>query len=128
MRPPERPYTPMAGIVVVAVAVAMADEVADEEADEENDEEKDARSTNAHTAKWTIIPPKHAKRENTLKTTIVIQIPPGMTSEHAITSVSQDTSRPTAFTSNVPRINATKSPKAQHPHCLLQQEITTRSD
>jgi hypothetical protein len=46
-------------------AVAMADEVADEEINEKTD----ARSKNAHTAKWTIIPPKHAEGEHTVKTT-----------------------------------------------------------
>jgi len=40
--------------------VAMADEAVDKEADKEID----ARSTNADTAKWTIIPPKQADREN----------------------------------------------------------------
>ena len=107
--------------MVVAVAVAMADKVADEEANEETD----ARSTIAHTVKWTIIPPKHGERENALKMTMAIQTPPGMTSEHTITAVSQDTSRPNAFTSNMPGINATKSTKAQHPHRLLQQDIAT---
>jgi hypothetical protein len=63
MRQPERSYTPMAEIVVVAVAVAMADEVADAELDKETD----TRSTNAHTAKWIIIPPEHAEKEGTLK-------------------------------------------------------------
>jgi hypothetical protein len=33
MHPPERPYTPVAEIVVVAVAVAVADEVVDLEVD-----------------------------------------------------------------------------------------------
>jgi hypothetical protein len=116
MRPPEQPYTPVAEIVVVAVAVA------DEVADAEVDEETDARSTNAHTAKWTIIPPKHAEKESTLK---AIQIPPGTTSGHATTAVSQDTSKPTASTSNVPGINATRSTKAQHLPRSLQQEIAT---
>jgi hypothetical protein len=90
--------------------------VADEVADAEVDEETDARSTNAHTAKWTIIPPKHAERERTLKTTQTpvvhtpaVQTPPGTTNVLATTAVSQDTSSPTASTSNVPGINATKS-------------------
>jgi len=121
MRPPERAYTSVAEIVVVAVAVAVADEVEDEEADEEIE----ARSTNAHTAKWTIIPPKNAERENRLKTTTAIQTPPATTGKYAITAVPQDASRPTASTSHVPGINATKSTKAQHVHRLLQQEITT---
>jgi hypothetical protein len=99
-------------MVVVAVAVAVADEVADAEVDEEMDD----RSTNAHTAKWTIIPPKHAERESTLKTiqTPASQTPPGTTNVLATTVVSQDTSSPTASTSNVPRINATKSTRALH--------------
>jgi len=118
MRPPERPYTAGAEIVVVAVAVAVADEVADSEVDKETD----ARSTNAHTAKWTIIPPKHAEKENTVK---AIQILAGTTSGHATTAVSQDTSKPTASTSNVPGINARRSTKAQHLPRSLQQEIAT---
>jgi len=108
--------------------VAVADEVADAEVDEETD----ARSTNAHTAKWTIIPPKHAERESTLKTTQTpavqtpaVQTPPGTTNVLVTTVVSQNTSSPTASTSNVPGINATKSTKAQHLHRLLQQEIAT---
>jgi hypothetical protein len=84
--------------------------VADVVADAEVDEETDARSTNAHTAKWTIIPPKHAEKENTLK---AIQIPPGTTSGYATTAVSQDISKPTASTSTIPGINATRSTKAQ---------------
>jgi hypothetical protein len=96
---------------IMAVADKVADKVADEVADAEVEEETDARSTNAHTGKWTIIPPKHAEKESTLKG---IQIPPGTTSGHATTAVSQDTSKPTASTSNVPRINATRSTKAQH--------------
>ena len=101
--------------------------MADELADEVVDEEMDARSTNAHTAKWTIFPLKHAERETTLKTTQTpaIQTPPGTTNELATTAVSHDTSSPTASTSNVPGINATKSTKAQHPHRLRQQEIAT---
>ena len=102
MHPPERLHTPVAEIVAVA----------DELTDEGVDQETDVRSTDAYTASWTIIPPKHAERENALKTTTAIQTPPGTTSEHAITAVSQDTSRPTASTSNVPGITATKSTKA----------------
>jgi hypothetical protein len=47
MNPSERAYTPVAEIV------AVPDEVVDAEVDEETD----ARRTNAHTAKWIIIPP-----------------------------------------------------------------------
>jgi hypothetical protein len=111
MQTPERPYTPVAEIV------AVADEVADTDAVEETD----ARSTNAHTAKWTIIPPKHAESESTLKTTQTpvvqtpaVQTPPGTMNVLATTGVSQDTASPTASTSNVPRINATKSTRALH--------------
>jgi len=118
MRPPERPYTLVAEIVLVAVAVAVADELVDAEADEE----MDTRSTNTHTAKWTIIPPKHAEKESTLK---AIQIPPGTKSGDATTAVSQDTSKPTVSTSNVPGINRTRSTKAQHLPRSLQQEIAT---
>jgi len=114
MRPLERPYTPVAEIV----AVPVADEVAEAEVDEATE----ARSTNAHTAKWTIIPPKHAENESTRN---AIQIPPGMMSGHATTAVSQDTSMPTASTSNVPGINATRSTNAQHLPRSLQQEIAT---
>jgi hypothetical protein len=120
-RPPEQPYTPVADIVVVAVAMAVPDEVADMEVDEE----MHTRSTYAHTAKWTIIPLKHAERQKALNMTMAIQTPRGMTSDHAITAVSQDTSRATASTSNVPGIKRTKSTKAQHPHRLLQLEIAT---
>jgi len=63
----------------VAEMVAVADEVMDEKTE--------ATSTNAHTATWTIIPWKHAERENALKTTMAIQIPPGTTSEYAISVV-----------------------------------------
>jgi hypothetical protein len=114
MHPLERPYTP----IVEIVAMAMQDGVADAEVDEETD----ARSTNAHTTKWTIIPHKHAENENTRK---AIQIPPGTMSEHTTTAVSQDTSKPTESTSNVPGINATRSTKAQYLPCSLQQEIMT---
>jgi hypothetical protein len=104
MPPPERPYTS------VVENVDMVDEVADAEVDEE----MDTRSTNAYTAKWTIIPPKHAERESTLKTTqpLVVQTPavqtcPGTTNVLATTAVSQNTSSRTAYTSHVPGINAT---------------------
>jgi hypothetical protein len=89
------------------------------------DEETDVRSTNAHTAKWTIIPPKRARRESVLKMTQKPAIQTETTNVHATTAVSQDTSRRTASTSNVPGINATELIKAQHPHRLLQQEIVT---
>jgi len=114
MHSPEGSYTSVAEIV----AVAVVDEVVDAEVDEETD----ARSTNAHTAKWTIIPPRHAEKESILK---VIQITPGIKSGHATTAVSQDTSKPTVSTSNVPGINATRSTKAQHLPRSLQQEIVT---
>jgi hypothetical protein len=87
MHPHGRPYTPGTEMV----AVAMAHSVADEEVVKEIE----SSSTNAHTAKWTITPPMHLERERTLK---VIQIPPAMTSRHATTAVSQDTSRLTAST------------------------------
>ena len=122
MDPSERPYTPVAEIVAVANEVA----------DEEEDEVTDASSINPHTAKWSIIPLKHAERESTMKTTQTpavqtpaVQTPLGTRNVVATTAVSQDTSSPTASTSNVPGINATKSTKAQHPHRLLQQEIVT---
>jgi hypothetical protein len=118
MSPPEQPCTAVAEMVALAVALAVVDEVADAEVDEETD----ARSTNAHTAKWTIIPPKHAENESTLK---AIQIPPGMMSRHATTAVSQDTSKPTGSTSNVPGINTTRSTKAHHLPRSLQKEIAT---
>jgi hypothetical protein len=96
----------MAEIMVVAVAVGVVDEVTDAEVDEETD----ARNPDAHTANWTIIPPKHAEKDSTLK---AIQIPSGTTSGHATTAVSQDTSNPTASTSNVPGMNVTRSTTAQ---------------
>ena len=116
-----RPYNAVAEIVVAAAAVA------NEVADQEEDDETDARSTHAHTSKWTIIPPKHAERESTLKTTQTpaIHTPPGPMKELATTVVSQDTSSLTASTSYVPGINATKSTKVQHLHRLLRQEIAT---
>jgi hypothetical protein len=52
MRHQERLYTPLAEIVVMT----------DTMADEEEHEESDIRRTNAHTAKWTVILPKHAER------------------------------------------------------------------
>jgi hypothetical protein len=104
MHPPEQLYTPV--VEIVAVADKVTDEV--------EDAETDARSTNAHTATWTIIPRKHAERENALKMTMAIQTLPGTTSKHAITAVLQDTSRPTASTLNTPGNNATKSTKALH--------------
>jgi hypothetical protein len=100
------------------LAVAVADMVADVEVDEETN----ARSTNAHTAKWTIIPPKQAEKGISLK---AIPIPPQTTSRHATTAVSQDTSKPTASTSHLPGINATRSTKPQHLPSLVQQEIAT---
>jgi len=103
--------------------MAVADEVVDEEADEETD----ARSTNVITAKLTIIPPKHVERESTLKMTQTpaIQTPPGIKHELATTVVSQNTSSHNAYTSNVPKINATKSTMAPYPLRLLLQEIAT---
>jgi hypothetical protein len=127
MHPPKQPYTPVVEIV------AVVDEVADAEVDEE----MDARSPNAHTEKLTIIPPKHAERESTVKTTQTplvqtpavqtpaVQTPPGTTNVLATAAVSQATSSRPASTSNVTGINATKSTKAQHRHLLLQQEIAT---
>jgi hypothetical protein len=50
MRHPERLNTPVAEIVVMT----------DKMLDVVEYEESDARRTNAHTAKWTVIPPKHA--------------------------------------------------------------------
>jgi len=124
MHPPERHYTAIAEILAMPDVVAdkVADKEAENVADAEVDEETDARSTNAHTAKWAIIPPKHVEKESML---IAIQIPPGTTSRHATTAVSHDTSKATASTSNVPGINATRSTKAQHLPRLLQQGITT---
>jgi len=113
MRPLERPYTPVAEIVVVADVVA----------DEEVDEETDARGTNAHTTRWTIIPPNHVERESTRKTTqsLEIQTPPGTMNELTIPAVSQDISSPTASTSNIPGINATRLTEAEHSHRLLRR-------
>ena len=93
----------------MAVADKVADKVADNVADAEVDEDTDARRTNAHTAKWTIVPLKHAEKECMLDAT---QIPPGTTSGHATTAVSQDTSKRTASASHMPGINATRSTKA----------------
>ena len=56
MGPLEGPCSLLVEILVVAVA--MADDVVEEE-----DEETDARSTNAHPAKWKIIPTKHAEKD-----------------------------------------------------------------
>jgi len=117
MHSPEQRYT----LVAEIVAVAVEDKVADDEVDEETD----ARSANAHPAKWTITPPKHAERDSTLTP---IQTPPAMMSGHATTTGSQNTSRPTASTLNMPRINAAKSTKAQHQNRLLQLEIAILSD
>jgi hypothetical protein len=49
--------------VAEIVAVGVADDMVDEEAEEETND----RSSNAHTARWTIIPPKHVEWESTLK-------------------------------------------------------------
>jgi hypothetical protein len=110
-------------IVLLAVALPMVDEVADKEMDKATD----ARTTNAHTCKWTIIPLKHMEKGSTLTMTqsLVKQTPPGMTNVLLTTEVSQDTSSPTAFTSNVPGIKTTHSTKEHYPHCLLQQEMVT---
>jgi hypothetical protein len=94
MHLPERGYSPVAEILTVAVAVA--------------DEEMDFRSTNAQTAKSTIIPPKCAERKSMLKTTQQPAIQTQTTNEHATTAVCQDTVRETASTSNEPGINATE--------------------
>jgi hypothetical protein len=71
--------------------LAIAHEVADEEVDDETE----ARGTNTHAEKWTIIPPKHAKRESTVKTTQTpaIQSPPETSNELATTPITQDTSK-----------------------------------
>jgi len=95
-------------VEIMAVADEVADAKVDEVADAEVNKETDARSTSAHTVKRAITPPKHAERENALKTTKGIQSPPGKTNKLATTVVSQDTSNPTESTSNVPGINATK--------------------
>jgi len=102
MHPPEQLYTP--GVVIIAVV------------DKDADEEMDSRCTNAETAKWTIRPMQHAESEKALKTTptTAIQTPPGTTNELATMALSQDNSSPTASTSNVPGINATKSIRALH--------------
>jgi len=65
----------------VAAIEAVADQVVDEEVDQEVDQEMRARSPNAHTAKWTIIPLNHGGREVNPKTTETpaIQTPPGTT-------------------------------------------------
>jgi hypothetical protein len=102
--------------MVEMVTVAMEDKVADKEVDKV----MNATSTNAHPAKWTIIPPKHAERNSPLTG---IQTPPVMMSGHATTAVSQDNSKQTAYTSNVPMINPTRYTKAQHFAHLQQQEI-----
>jgi hypothetical protein len=49
------------------------DKKPDEETDEETDENTDTRSANAHTAKWTFIPPTNVESESLLQT---IQTPP----------------------------------------------------
>jgi hypothetical protein len=80
------------------------------EAEKEADEDMDAGSINAHTAQRTFIPLNHAERECELKIaqSIVIQTPPERMCKYATTAVSEDTARPAASTSNVPRINAAK--------------------
>jgi hypothetical protein len=120
MTPPERTYTSV--VAIVAVADEVADELGDELSEAEVVEEMDARSTNAHTSKCTIIPPKHAENEPTLK---VIQIPPGTMSGLATPAVSQDTSKPTASTSNLSGINSSTSIKALNLPRILQQKIAT---
>jgi len=117
MNPLERLYTAKAEIY----------EVADQVADGVAGQQTDARSRNAHTGKWRMIDPKHAERENilTMTSTTAIQTSAGSMSKHATTAVCQDTSRLTASTSNVSRINGTTSMKGQHPHHLLQEEIVT---
>jgi hypothetical protein len=92
------------------------------------DEEMDAKSSNAHTEKWTIIPPKCAERDSAVKTKHNPAIKTETTNNHATSTVSLDTSRLIASTSTVPGIHATKSIKAQSPYRLLQQEIVTRSE
>jgi len=106
------------------MAVAVADKVTNEVVDEETD----ARSTYTDNAIWTIIPPKRAEWESTLKTiqTPAIQIPWGTMNKLATTVVSQDTSSPSACTSAMPGINA-KQPI--YPlHHYPQSEIETYSD
>ena len=83
----------------VAEIMAVADAMAAEVGDEVVDVETDSRSTNAHTTKWTIIPPKRSERLTPLK---AIQSPPGPTCKPVTTAVSYDTSRLTEPTSNVP--------------------------
>jgi hypothetical protein len=98
----------------------MAEIVAVALADTEVDNETDPRSTNVHTAKSTIISPKHGE---TACSSLAIQIPSATMRAHGSTAVSQDTSNPTASTSNVPGINATKSKRALHHS--PQREIVT---
>jgi hypothetical protein len=107
MHPLEQLYAPTADIVAMV------------------DEETDVRSTNAHTAKWTIMQPKRVERECALKTTQKPAIQTQSMNVHATPAVTQDTSKRTAFTSNVPGINATESIKSQHPHRLQHQAIVT---
>jgi hypothetical protein len=53
MVPPELTYSPVAKIIVMAVA--------DEVGGKAVDEKTDVRSPNVHTAKWKIIPLTHAE-------------------------------------------------------------------
>jgi hypothetical protein len=90
MHPPERLYTLEEEIVAMG------------------DEETKVRSTNANAGKWLIIPLMRTESECALKTTQQTAIQNDTTNEYATTAVVQATSRRTASTSNVPRINATK--------------------
>jgi hypothetical protein len=101
--------------------------MADVMEDEKVLKETHARSTNAHTAKWKLIPPKYVGRECSLKTTQTParQSPPATMNKLAMTVDSLEISSPPAFTSNVPRTNPTKSTKVQHQDGLLKQEIVT---
>jgi hypothetical protein len=58
--PLQLPCTSVAKIMAVAMADKVADNVVNKVAEKEVDEEYNAGSTNAHTAKLTTIPPKHA--------------------------------------------------------------------
>jgi hypothetical protein len=100
MKPQERQDTPMVEFVAVADHVIA----------KESDKETNARSTNALTAKCTIIPPMHAEREKGMKMTqtTVTQTPPGTMSEYFTIAVSMDSLRKIASSSNMTGNNKTK--------------------
>jgi hypothetical protein len=93
----------------------VADKEMDKKTDKEMNKETNFKITNAHSLYWAPTPLIHGKPESLVKTTkpTMIETLPGTMDELDTTVVSQDSFCETECSSNVLRINATKSNKVQ---------------